>query len=88
MIRMKVNMDWDDAGSGTTWHCATCGIDVEHRHVPKRPTYEALVTELRLLEEQIGKQYKGPYQYQTLYNVNREAWVDLKNLIARVDNGR
>lgn len=71
----------------TTWRCLVCDEDVTHQHKPKKPSYEALVTELRLLEEQIAKHYQGVYP-QLPPSVSRDVWVDLRNLLQRVDNGR
>lgn len=70
-----------------SWHCDFCNEQVVHHHKPMKPTYEVLVTELRLLEEQISKHYQGG-STQLPPALNRETWCDLRNLLARVDNGR
>lgn len=34
-----------------TWYCTTCGETVTHQHSPMKPSYEELLTTLRVVQE-------------------------------------
>ncbi len=73
--------------SGDQFYCAQCAEYFSHQHKPTKPTYDELVLKLRDIEHEMAQYYAAGGMLKSR-PLAREEWVDLRNLLARVDNGR